>query len=261
MTLLNVLILAVLQGLTEFLPVSSSGHIVVAGALVEQPGVAPADTLALNIFLHLGTLGAILVVYRRRLWRLLGPDFRVALRVLVATLPAACVGLLAKDQVESVFQCPMLVGAMLLVTGLLLVASIRFPGGSLTCNHLPYWKALLVGIFQAVAILPGISRSGATIVAGLACGLEREESAAFSFLTAVPAIAGAGLLETMELAHAPSASTPWGLLLVGTAASFLVGLLALVWLICWVRGGRLYWFAGWVVPLGIAVLAWQFLAA
>jgi len=261
MNLIDVMFLSVLQGLTEFLPVSSSGHIVIASTLAEKAGHQLPDKLALNVFLHLGTLGAIVVVYRRRLWRLLGPDVRVALRIAVAAIPAAFVGLLFKDQIEQVFEGPMLAGGMLLVTGALLVVSMRFPGGAITCDRLPYWKALLIGVFQAIAILPGISRSGATIVAALICGMDREEAAAFSFLMAVPVIAGAGLLESLDLLQQPDTGNSWGLLLLAAAGALVSGLAALLWLLGWVRRGRLHWFAWWVFPLGIAVLTWQLMFA
>ncbi|MHC4406676.1 MAG: undecaprenyl-diphosphate phosphatase, partial [Planctomycetota bacterium] len=167
MIFVKMLVLAVVQGVTEFLPVSSSGHVLVAAAVFEQLGHPIGhDELTLNIVLHLGTLGAILAFYRRRIGQLLTRNRRVIGLLLVGTLPAAAIGiLLPRDAVQSV----LLAGFMFPLTGLMLLASARIKSGTLTCGQLTYGKALLIGAFQALAILPGVSRSGATIVAGLAC--------------------------------------------------------------------------------------------
>ena len=141
----------------------------------------------------------------------------------------------------------------------MLLWTARRETGQTACRELRYDQALLIGVFQAFAILPGISRSGATIVAGLGCGLRRDEAAAFSFLLAIPAIGGAGLLQTVDLIRQPAESTPLAALALGALASFAVGLLSLWWLVRWIRQGRLYYFAGWVIPLGLAVVAWQLL--
>jgi undecaprenyl-diphosphatase len=124
---------------------------------------------------------------------------------------------------------------------------------------LGYGPALLIGLFQAFAILPGISRSGTTIVAGLGCGLRRDEAATFSFLLAIPAIGGAGLLELKDLLSEPAGHMPLGALALGALVSFVVGLLSLCWLIRWLQKGRLHLFAWWVIPLGLAVIAWRLL--
>ena len=129
------------------------------------------------------------------------------------------------------------------------------------CRELGYRSALLIGAFQALAILPGVSRSGATIAAGLACRLKREEAAAFSFLLAIPAIAGAGLLELIELARDSTDSATVGVLALGAGLSFAVGLASLGWLVRWLRQGNLHQFAWWVVPLGAGVIAWRLLFA
>ncbi len=261
---LEILILAVVQGIGEFLPISSSGHVVVGQALfdqfcqVSQP-LSEQQKLRINIVLHIGTLLAILVVYRQRIRQLLGRDWRVLLLLVVGSLPAAIAGLVLKRQFEHLLTYPLLAGFMFPVTGLMLLWSARLETGKTTCRELGYGGALLIGAFQAFAILPGISRSGATIVAGLACGLRRDEAAAFSFLLAIPAIGGAGLLETIDLLSQPANATPLAALAVGALVSFAVGLASLWWLVRWLRQGRLHYFAWWVIPLGLAVIAWQLL--
>ncbi len=169
MGLIEILLLAVIQGVTEFLPVSSSGHLVIGAALLEAVGgQPPADLLEVNIFLHLGTLLAILVFFARRVARLLGADRRVIGLLIVGTLPAVCVGLPLKKLAPGVLESPLLAGLMLPCTGGLLIWASRIEPGSLEYPKMGYRAALLTGLFQAVAILPGISRSGSTIAAGLA---------------------------------------------------------------------------------------------
>lgn len=258
--LVEVLVLAVVQGIAEFLPVSSSGHLVVISAIFDRCGAVMDEKLTVNIVLHLGTLLAILLFYRRRIIDLLGQDRRVIGLLIVGTLPAVVVGLGLKHYAEQMLISPLLSGFMFLITAAMLVWSARHSGGETVCRELSYSRAFVIGLFQAFAILPGISRSGSTIVAGLGCGLKREEAAAFSFLLAIPAIGGAGLLDLKDLlADGANGSVPFWVLLVGCAASCGVGLAALAWLVGWIRQGHLYWFAWWLVPMGVAVVAWQLL--
>ncbi len=264
---LEILILAVVQGIGEFLPISSSGHIVVVMAIFEQmSGDKLSEPLTVNILLHVGTLLAILVFYWRRIVRLFGEDRRVISLLIVGTIPAAVVGVAVKkspigDALQSYLESAMVAGWMFPITGLMLLWTARHEPSEGGCRDLSYRNAMLIGIAQAFAILPGISRSGATIVAGLKLGLRRDEAATFSFLLAVPAIAGAGILEGLSLLGEPVTSVPPpGILGVGLLVSFLVGLAALWWLIRWLDQGKLHWFAWWVIPLGVAVVAWQMFA-
>ena len=257
MIFLEVVILAIAQGITEFLPVSSSGHLVVLAAIFERLGIEMDEKLTVNIVLHLGTLLAILVFYRRRIIDMLSKDRRVIGLLAVGTLPAVVVGIPLKKYCEELLVDPLLAGPMFLVTAGMLLWTKNNRGGELECRDLPYWRAVVIGIFQAFAILPGISRSGSTIVAGLGCGLKREEAATFSFLLAIPVIGGAGLLDMKDLLSSSNHSVSLLVLAVGAAISFVVGLAALGWLVNWVREGHLHWFAWWLVPLGISVIAWQ----
>lgn len=258
MALFEILILAIVQGVGEFLPISSSGHVVVVAALFDQFGGSLGESiLTVNIVLHLGTLAAILAVYRRRIWAALTSQRRVACLVVVGSIPAALVGVSVKLLASEILQEPLLAGLMFPLTGALLLWSANRATGLVECGDMSYRHALLIGVSQALAILPGVSRSGATIVTGLACGLRRQEAAAFSFLLAIPAIGGAGLIEVVRLVKDPSEQSQFGLLALGAAVSFFVGLASLGWLLSWLEQGRLHFFAWWVISLGVVVLAWQ----
>ena len=262
MLLLEIILLAIVQGVGEFLPISSSGHIVVLATLFEQLGQAfDGEKLTVNIVLHLGTLLAILVFYRQRIVTLLTRERRVIGLVVVGTLPAVFIGLWIKEYFGDAFESSLLAGFMFPITGLGLLWTSRAKPGDVTCANLRYDEALLIGFAQAFAVLPGISRSGATIVAGLARGMRRDEAAAFSFLLAIPAIAGGGTLHLLELftTDAPEGQISPGLLLLGAAISFLIGLGALAWLIRWLEQGRLHLFAWYLLILGPVVILWQLL--
>jgi undecaprenyl-diphosphatase len=255
----QVIILGVIQGLTEFLPVSSSGHLVIVEALMglidsDQHG---SQMLLINVVLHGGTLGAILVVYWNRIWRLLGEDRGVIPRIVVGTLPAVVVALGLKWFVPALVESPLLAGGMLIVTAAMLWFGASRPEGGLNYQQLSYKAAFTIGCFQAVAVLPGISRSGATIVAGLLVGLRRDSAATFSFLLALPVIAGACVLELADLGSQQPDASMLGLLALGAATSFFVGWFALRWLLAWLQRGRLYLFALWCAPVGLGVVVWQ----
>ena len=261
------LALAVIQGLTEFIPVSSSGHLVLAQTFF---GIEPATAFLYDIVLHLGTAAAALAFYRREVaevlrgllppYRQAPPELREARRLLLllvaATVPTAVIGLSFKDFFEGLFASPRAVVAALAVTGAFLVASARLPATTLALSRAPWWKAVLIGVAQGIAIVPGISRSGSTIVAGLAAGLRREDAVRFSFLLFLPAILGATLL---ELRHPPAgASVPPALAAAGFAAAAATGYLAILLVLRWTRAGKLWQFGlyCWAVAgLAAAVLA------
>ena len=267
MSLLEVIILAVVQGLTEFLPVSSSGHLVVASAVLDAlGGQPPSDLLEVNIVLHLGTLLAILVYFWREIWQLLGRDRRLIPLLAVGTLPAVVIGLPLKEYGADFLENPLLAGCMFPVTALLLLWASWQPPGEISYRDLSYGAAIKIGLLQALALLPGISRSGATIAGGLAVGSNRRSAGIFAFLLAIPAIGGAGLLEVVKLAqqHAESsgaataaATTTPAVLALGALVSTVVGFVALHWLVRWIEQGRLAIFAWYLLPLGAAVVGWQ----
>ncbi|HEX4148250.1 MAG TPA: undecaprenyl-diphosphate phosphatase [Pirellulales bacterium] len=259
MQYLQVLLLGIIQGIAEFLPISSKGHLVIGGALLYQfTGQRLPDMIELTILLHVGTLASILVVYWRRVWRLVGPDRRVIGMMAVGTIPAVVLGLPLHEihAFRQWFSDPLLVGCLLPVTGILLLASSRIKPGDVDYTQMTYRQALLIGCCQALALLPGISRSGTTIVAGLLVGLRRDSAATFSFFLAIPVILGAAVLESKDLL-AGGSGEPLGPLLLGVLASFVVGVASLKLLLRWLNQGHLAWFAWWCIPVGLAVVAWQ----
>ncbi len=228
--LINMIVLAAVQGLTEFLPVSSSGHLV----LLQHFLSTREGDLFFDVILHGGTLFSVLVVYRRELLRLLkfdGDSLRYVLALAVATVPAVFVGLLAQETVDRLFGEPRLASLGLVFTGLVLLSTRLArqeqdtPQDEWAPRPVPLPKALLIGCAQALAICPGISRSGSTIAASLWLGLPRQEATRFSFLMAVPAIAGAVVLNLLHGAGANT--TPAWTLAVMALIAFAVGLLAI----------------------------------
>ena len=276
MTIWAIILLAVVQGVTEFLPVSSSGHLVVANAVLEALGQPPAaDLLEVEIVLHLGTLLAILVFFWREVWRLIGRDWPVIPLLVVGTIPAVVIGLPLKHYAQHVLESPLLAGCMFPLTAALLVWGSRQPEGTTSYRDLSYRGALGIGLLQSLALLPGVSRSGATIAGGLVARLDRTSAGTFAFLLAIPAIGGAGLLQIIELVKKyqettgdatgatglASAATAPLTLAIGALVSMVVGFGALWLLLRWVQQGRLAMFAWYLVPLGVVVVAWQLMVA
>ena len=272
---IQTLILALVQGVTEFLPISSSGHLLVLQDLFTALGsTLKGDTLTWTIALHFGTLISILVVFWKRIRSLLTSDRRVIPLVIVATIPAvmAVAGLkiLSKkflgneDMLDDyLLKNSLVAGFCFPITGLILLYCSDKSGGTL-CRELSWKSALGIGLVQAIAILPGISRSGSTICAGLLCRLRRDEAATFSFLMAIPAIGGGALLEIVKLLkEMKNGTTSFGsshdllLLGVGTVLSCVAGILALMLLINWLQQGKLKYFAYWLFLLGPVVIVWQ----
>jgi undecaprenyl-diphosphatase len=269
MDLLRIVILAVVQGLTEFLPISSDGHLLVTSALFEAITGRPLEgkQLTLTIVLHAGTLVTVLVVFRRQLLRLLTTDRRVIPLLIVGTVPVGVLGLALEKWCEPLLESPLAAGVGLIITGFILLWGVRHQrlhgDGEQTYQQLSYAQSIVIGTFQAVAALPGISRSGSTIASGLAlCGLRRSDAANFSFLLSVPAIGGVVFVKVIELWREGSGGGyAVGDLVVGAVVSCVVGFAALKWLLSWLRHGKLHYFAWWCIPLGIVVTVWQWLAA
>ena len=249
MTYIESIILGIIQGLTEFLPVSSSGHLVLAEALlgVHPPGVT------FEVVLHLGTLFAVLVYFRSRIFELIHSVFDSKMKkqramlgyLALGTIPAGVIGVAFKDFFEAAFDSPVSAAAMLLVTGLILLSTRLVPKQTKPVTAL---KAFLIGIGQAVAIMPGISRSGSTISAGLLLGLKPAEAAEFSFLLAIPAIGGAAVLNFDDLSKLPV--DQMGQYGVGMVASFLVALGAVYLVLESIRRGKFEYFAYYCFAAG-----------
>ena len=254
------LVLGIIQGLAEWLPISSSGHLVIAQELL---GLASGENLVFDLFLHMGTLLAVIVFFRKELGRIVlamlmtkarrGPQEEalrmLGLMILVATVPVAVLGVLLSSTMEDVFTVTLVGAALLVNAAILFAAERRGMKGTRKSATLP--DAVTVGLFQAVSILPGISRSGSTISGGLFRGLEREAAATFSFLVSVPALVGAF---AYGLATLDRYDTDWTMVAMGTAAAFLTGLLSIDYLLKAVKSGRLWIFAAYCAVLGTAVL-------
>ena len=243
-------ILGIVQGLTEFLPVSSSGHLVVFQHFFDVPG----NRVAFDLLLHFGTLIAVFIFFRRDLLHILrelvrelaarrpGSATRFLCMLVVASVPAAVVGLGLRGYTETMFHQPWLAAAMFTVTGGMLLATRRVQRcGTHTLYALPWKAVLIIGMAQAFAILPGISRSGATIAAAMFLMVRRDDAARFSFLLSIPAISGAFLLELLNVADIGVFLSPG--YLVGFATAFLVGLGALKLLTALIHRNRFYAFA------------------
>jgi len=263
MTLWQAVILGFVQGITEFLPISSSGHLVVLEHLWKLPKEA---RLPLTAMLHGATLLAVISYFAPQLGRLVAglgardsikrsTSWRMVGFIIFASVPAAGVGLLLDEVIERVFTSPLLVGLMLLVTGGMLLGTRRIPAQpghrGQPLGGTGWVRALLVGVAQAIAILPGISRSGATISSGLYLGMERQQAFEFSFLLAIPAITGAFFLEIRKVRLAVLSPLIIG---VSMTAAFASGLAALVVLGRAVAGRKLYLFGFYCWLAGLLVL-------
>lgn len=265
------LILGIVQGLTEFLPVSSSGHLMIFRELL---GADPEGFLDFTVAVHFATVLSTVVVFWGAIWKLLQGLLRFryndetdyVCKLVVSMVPIAIVGLLFKDQVESLFGESMTtVAVCLLVTAALLFLSDKFSliaknvkaGESEHRNGISYWQALVVGIGQSFAVAPGLSRSGTTIATGLICGVKREVMAQFSFLMVLVPIVGEQLLDLLDIATgeaAISGGVGTMALLVGALAAFFSGLFACKAMVAIVKKARLSWFAAYCALVAVLIL-------
>ncbi len=267
MTVFQALVLGILQGLAEFLPISSSAHLALAPWVFGWP----EPGLAVDIALHVGTLVAVLVYFRDEWIRLLvaafeivrtqrieGIEQRRVLYLIVATIPGAVAGVLLNDYAESTFRSPALIASALAAMGVILWLVDRMRPADRPLESLGWSDAMLIGIAQAAALLPGVSRSGATITAGRALSFDRASAATFSFLMSMPIIAAAAVFKVPHLLRSGGASLP---LLVGMLASASSGWLAISIVMRYVRSHSYGIFAAYRVVLGVAVLALFYLRA
>ncbi len=251
MSVFDTIVLGIVQGLTEFLPISSSGHLVIGQALLgfNKPG------LVLEVVLHLGTLVAILMYFRDKIKQNIVDIFQkdmesiqLLIHIIIATIPAGVIGILFKDKFDSLFTVQT-VGFTLLTTGLVLLFTKNIGQKSKAIT----WRiALLVGIAQACAILPGISRSGITIATALFLGVTREESAEFSFLLAIPALLGAGILSIGDIVGMTNQNTM--ALFFGFIASVVSGYMVIGWLMSLISQRRFWIFSLYCIPLGLTII-------
>ncbi len=277
MSLIQAILLGLIQGLTEFLPVSSSGHLVL-GQFVLGVDQATKNEIgvAFEVFVHFGTLLAVVTVYWRDILGMIkaffsifsfnrpsledkyhqDADFKMMVLILIGSLPAGILGIALKDIIEEAFVNPLLVCSMLIVT-----AGILFSTRYLLKENqkLGFTNSLIIGFAQAFAITPGISRSGSTISTGLFMGLDRETAAKFSFLLSVPVIAGATILEIKNVVAHPPAGTMIINFIAGTLVAYISGLIAIKFLLAIIKKGKLEVFAYYCLIVGIFGVSWLLL--
>ena len=262
MSWIEALILGIIQGLTEYLPVSSSGHLAIGQYLF---GVDPEKALDFTIIVHIATvLSTCLILWKEIVW--LFTDFfkfkwnegtKYIVNIIISMIPVGIVGLFSKDKVEAIFGSGLLVvGICLLVTATLLAFS--YWAKPRQRENISPWHAFVIGIAQALAVLPGLSRSGSTIATGLLLGNKKERLAQFSFLMVIPPILGEALLDVKDMAEMGVSQAMAGLpplsLLVGFLAAFVCGCLACKWMVNIVKRGKLIWFALYCAIVGLATI-------
>jgi len=254
-TLHQLILLAIVQGLTEFLPVSSDGHLALAEHWLK---VSEGIRLPVTVFLHFGTLLALLFYFRNELAMMFRGVFRgdiegrkLLIWVVITNIPTAIIALALKQVVEQTLGTPKFVAIFLLLTASLLFASEQIAANYKNHQPLDWWKAILIGVAQGLAVFPGLSRSGTTIATGLFCGLKQKQAARFAFVVGIPATLGANLLEAKDIAEIQVETLN---LAFATLVTFVVGLIAIHWTLKAVQMAKLRWFSAYC--LVAAIVAW-----
>jgi len=264
MSWLEALVLGIIQGLTEFLPVSSSGHLELAKFILGDTSL-PEESMLMTVVLHAATALSTIVVFRKDIVEIFMGLFqfkwneqtKFSVKIVISMIPAAFVGVFFNEEIESLFGGRlMLVGSMLILTAVLLLLADR---AKTTEKGVGNWHALIIGISQAIAIMPGISRSGATISTSVLLGIDRSKAARFSFLMVVPLILGAMAKDLMsgEINYESTQMLP---LIVGFIAAFATGIAACTWMIALVKKAKLSWFALYCFIVGIVAIVYTFAA-
>ena len=260
MNLIESIILGLVQGLTEFLPISSSGHLVIAQSLLD---VKTGD-LVFEVLVHFGTMIAVIIYFRNKLLAIVKSIFsslslksktdddranlNLALYIILGTIPAVIIGLAFKDMIATAFDTPRWASGMLLITAAILLLTHWFAKEDRKLN-LP--RALLIGLAQAMAIMPGISRSGSTIAVGLFSGIKKSEAAEFSFLLSLPAIAGATLLEIPDFIKSLNDGALMFNYIIGAIVAGIVGYFSIVYLMAIIKKGKFFYFGIYCAIIGI----------
>lgn len=267
MNIFQAIVLGIVQGITEFLPISSSAHLVLTpyffGWQIPEEQIFPFDVLV-----QLGTLIAVILYFRRDVFRIASAfvrgliarrpfdeaDSRLGWLLILATLPAGVIGILVKDMVEAAFQSVAATAFFLFATAALLVAAEWLGKQRRSFEHVDWKDALWMGFFQALSVFPGISRSGATISGGVFCHLDRPAAARFSFLMSIPVMLAAGLVSAVDLLEIPGLLSFLPVLLAGVITSVIVGYFSIHWLLSFLRKRSLLAFAVYCALLGLVTL-------
>ena len=255
------ILLGIIQGLTEFLPVSSSGHLEITTFILEYFGTEslPEENILMTVVLHAATALSTLFIFRDEVAQIFrgllqfkwNEEFQFSLKIIISMVPATVVGVLFDEQIDALFGGRiLLVGSMLIITGLLLFVADKAKN---TTQSVSFRQSLIIGIAQAIAILPGISRSGATISTSVILGIDREKAARFSFLMVVPLIFGKMAKDVLsgDMASESAALIP---LIVGFVAAFITGLIACKWMISLVKKSQLKYFSYYCFTIGILAI-------
>lgn len=261
MSIIEALILGIIQGLTEFLPVSSSGHLELAKAILGDKSL-PEESLLMTVVLHAATALSTVVVFRKDIVKIVvgllqfnnNEQFKFSLKIVISMVPAAFAGIFFDEEIDALFNGQiLLVGSMLFITGLLLLLADKAKNTEKNTN---FSHALIIGIAQAIAILPGISRSGATISTSVMLGIDREKAARFSFLMVVPLIFGKIAKDILggEISADSATLIPLGF---GFTMAFITGLLACKWMIKLVKQSQLKYFAYYCFIVGAIAIFWK----
>ena len=277
MTYFEAVILGLVQGLAEFLPISSSGHL----ALLQQWfGIDENKVLLFAVLLHVGTLISVFIVYWKDIWELIvelcltikdlltgkglrleeRPVRKLGVMIIVATIPSAIIGILFNDLFDKLYTSVLPIGIGLIITGFLLVLAERTGNSNRGIDKMNFRNALFIGTVQGIAICPGISRSGSTLFGSLICNLDRKFAVKFVFLISIPSILGSAIMETPEAIKAGFDMAQLGPVLVGMAVAAVSGLIAIKTMIKIVSDKKLSYFSYYVWALGAAVVIYSFFA-
>lgn len=263
MDIFNAIILGIIQGLTEFLPVSSSGHLEITKVLIGENNVAKKSML-MTVVLHFATALSTIIIFRRDVANILkglfqvknSESFNFSLKILISMIPAAIIGFLFENEIESLFSGKLiLVGIMLSITGLLLLLSDK---SKETSKKVGIKESIIIGLSQAIAIIPGISRSGATISTSVLLGVDKEKSARFSFLMVVPLIFGKMVKDILS-GEINLNNSEFSSLIFGFVAALITGLFACKWMISLVKNSNLKYFAFYCFTVSFIVIIFSFL--
>lgn len=267
MSWLQALVLGLVQGLTEFLPISSSGHVRIVSELFFDSDAGASFTAVIQ----LGTEAAVLIYFAKDIWRLFvtwlrgfrdaavrrTADYRVAWLVIIGSIPIAVLGYLFRDQIRSGARNLWLIATTLVVFGLVLAAAERWGRQRREVEELTVKDGVIMGVAQSLALVPGVSRSGATLSAGLGIGLTRAAATRYSFLLAIPAVVGAGVFSIPDVMErgGPGLQPSVAQMIVATAIAFVVGYASIAWLLRWVAHHSVYVFVAYRIALGCLVFA------
>ncbi|MFH1226214.1 MAG: undecaprenyl-diphosphatase UppP [bacterium] len=264
-------IFGLVQGLTEFWPISSSGHLLILHEILSASGrIDFIDSLSFDTALHLGTLLALLIFFFKDIKKYFlaflssfvkfdprrNEDQRLAWLIAIATIPAGLAGLFLENIINTFLRSPWWVAGMLIGVAILFIIFEKFSKKWAEIKDLSWWQSIVIGVAQAIALIPGVSRSGITIITGMAFNLKREAAARFSFILSVPIVFGAGLKKVYDLGQAGMSNEQSYIFLIGLAVSAIVGWFAVKYLLKFLTSHSLNYFAYYRIAIGLAIIGW-----